>query len=115
MIHIGNIDIVTPSSYVVDIMDITNSERDSKGNMHIDLINTKYKLELSWNFLNKDDMKGLLKALHSNITFEVEFIDPATGDYKKATFYKGDRKIGMLDFIKGEPRWKDIKVNLIEV
>ena len=115
MIKINNVKIPVPSSYAPSIMDITKAERNSKGDMQIDLINKKYKLELSWNFLEQDDMTALLNALEANVTFQVEFIDPKSGKPKTATFYKGDRSMGILDFINGAARWKDIKVNLIEV
>lgn len=115
MIKINNVKIPVPSSYAPSIMDITKGERNSKGDMQIDLINKKYKLELSWNALEQDDMTALLNALEDNVTFQVEFIDPKTGKPKTATFYKGDRYMGMMDFIDGVARWKDIKVNLIEV
>lgn len=115
MIKINGIKIPSPNSYTPNIMDITKGERNSKGDMQIDLINKKYKLELSWNALEQDDMTALLNALEDNVTFQVEFIDPKSGKPKTATFYKGDRSMGMLDFINGAARWKDIKVNLIEV
>lgn len=115
MIKINNVKIPTPSSYTPSIMDITKAERNAKGDMQIDLINTKYKLELSWNFLNQEDMSKVLGALESKITFDVEFIDPKSGSPKTCTFYKGDRVMPMLDFKNGVARWKDFKVNLVEV
>ena len=115
MIKINNSNIPVPSSYSVSIMDITNAERNSKGDMQIDLINKKYKIELSWNVLKQNEMTALLNTLEANVTFKVEFIDPKTGNPKTAIFYKGDRSMGMIDFINGVARWKDIKVNLIEV
>ena len=73
MIKINNVKIPVPSSYAPSIMDITKAERNSKGDMQIDLINKKYKLELSWNFLEQDDMTALLNALEANVTFQVEW------------------------------------------
>ncbi|WP_053983432.1 DUF6711 family protein [Niameybacter massiliensis] len=114
MIRINGVDVQTPSSYMVNIMDITKSERNAKGNMQIDLINTKYKLELTWSLLTQTQITKILDALEARVTFEVTFVSP-TGSKLTRTFYKGDRSAPLLDYLDGQARWKDFKVNLIEV
>lgn len=115
MIKINNVAMPTPSGYTVGIMDIVNAERNAKGDMIIDLINTKYKIEVEWPTMDQATMSRLLSALESKVTFQVEFIDPITGNMKTSTFYKGDRNIPMMDFLNGKARWKNFKINLIEV
>lgn len=115
MIKINNVTMPTPSGYTPSIMDITNAERNSKGTMFIELIATKWKLELEWSFLTQEQMTQLLNALESNVIFDVEFVDPKTGSMNTAKCYKGDRNAPMQDYMNGIPRWKNLKVNLIEV
>jgi hypothetical protein len=113
MIEINNILIPTPSSLKFGIMDISNSERNSKGEMLIDRIATKRKLTLNWNYLEPYDLSNLL-ALVNNIFFFVKYPDPMTGDFETKTYYCGDRSIGMFSYIDGKPRWNDISFDLIE-
>ena len=115
MIKINNTAIICPSEYVVNIFDLTKAERNSKGDMQIDLIAKKYKLELSWKVLEQADMTKILNTLESNITFKVEFINPQTGSTITRQFYKGDRTMPFLDFKNGVARYKDFKISLIEV
>lgn len=104
-----------PSSFSVNYADITKAQRDSKGNMHIDLINTKIKLELTWGKLTSDEMKSLLGALNKNISFEVTFLDPSTNGNKTIICYKGDIKVPNIVFVKGEPQYSNFAVNLIQL
>lgn len=105
----------TPSSYSVNYMDISKADRDSLGNMHIDLINSKVKLELIWGKLTSEEMSSLLAALNSSISFEVTYYDPATNKNKAITCYKGDRKIPNISFVNGVPQYSNFAVNLIEL
>ncbi|WFA10327.1 DUF6711 family protein [Tissierella sp. Yu-01] len=114
MIKIDGKEIPSPSDYLVSIMDIsTNAERNAAGDLVMDRVATKRKIELSWRFLPKDELSTLLKSV-SSVFFEVEYIDPQEGTFKSGTFYCGDRSAGALDYINGNIRYRDIKFNLIE-
>lgn len=113
MIKINGVDIPAPSSYTVSIMDISKAERNVKGDMIIERIATKRKIELLWKYLSKEDLARVF-SLVSPVFFEVEYIDPQTNDKKIGTFYVGDRSAGALDYSDGNIKWKDIKFNLIE-
>lgn len=114
MIKIGTVDMPTPSGYTLGIMDIVDAERNSQGKMFIELIATKYKIELSWNYLNQADMTKLLDAL-SPVSFSVTFFDAASNTNKTANFYKSDRSVPMYDYVNNVARYKDFKINLIEL
>lgn len=114
LVTINGVAIATPSSYDWNIMDISNAERNAKGNIIIERINTKRKLELGWSYLTASQMSTLLQAV-SNVTFSVTFVDAQTNSTMTKTMYVGDRKTGMIDFQNGVPRYKDVKFNLIEV
>lgn len=113
MIKIDGITIPTPSDYQVGIMDISKAERNARGDLIIERIATKRKLEFSWKFLDKDHLSKLLKLV-SPVFFKVEYIEPQDNAFKTGTFYVGDRKIGALDYRSGNIRYKDIKFNIIE-
>ena len=115
MIKINNSSIISPNDYTVSIFDITKAERNSKGDMQIDLINKKFKVEVSWKILTQQEMTQILNALESSVTFKVEFLDPQTGSMITRDFYKGDRTIPIFDFKNGVARYKDFKISLIEV
>lgn len=113
MIRIDGVVIPTPSDYQIGIMDLSKAERNALGTMIIERIATKRKIELSWNYLSKENL-SLLFNLVSPVFFEVVYIDPQNGGNKTGTFYAGDRTAGALDYNNGNIRYKDIKFNLIE-
>lgn len=113
MIKINGVDIPTPSDYQVGIQDISKAERNANGTMIIERIATKRKIELSWNYLTKEQLQQVLNAV-SPVFFTVEYLDPQDNATRTGTFYAGDRNVGALDYIDGKVRWKDIKFNVIE-
>lgn len=114
MIFINSVKISTPSTLQIGIMDLSKAERNAKGNLIIERINTKRKLELSYNYLSATSLSTLLNAI-SGTTFTVTYPDAQTGANRTGTFYVGDRNAGAIDFQGGTVRYKDIKFNLIEV
>lgn len=113
MIKIEGVGIPTPTEYQVGIMDLVHAERNAAGNLVKDIIATKRKIELSWNYLSKEDTSKVLKLVSSNF-FTVEYIDPQENKKRTGFFYCGDRHVGALDYRNGNIRYKDIKFNLIE-
>lgn len=113
MIKINGVVLPTPSDYQIGIMDLSKAERNARGTMIIERIATKRKIELSWNYLSKDDLSRVLRLV-SSVFFTVEYIDPQENTWKTGTFYCGDRTAGALDYRNGVIRYKDIKFNLIE-
>lgn len=113
MIKINSVTIPTPSDYTVGIMDISKAERNATGEMIIERIATKRKLDLSWKYISQDDLSDLLNKITA-VFFTVEYPDPQTGVLKTGTFYVGDRSAAAIDYRSGVMRWKDIKFNFIE-
>ena len=113
MLTINSVQVPTPSDYLWGIYDISEAERNARGDLLRQLINTKRKLELMWRYLPKTELQELLQLV-SEPSFTVSFQDPQTGAVRTGTFYCGDRTVGALDYRQGQVRWKDIKFNLIE-
>lgn len=114
MITVDGSAIPTPSDYQVGVMDLSKAERNAKGEIIIERIATKRKIEVSWKYLSQGDLANLLSKVSTNIFFTVEYPDPLTGALRTGTFYVGDRNTSMLDFKNGVPRWKEIKFNFVE-
>lgn len=113
MLEINNSPIPTPDGFKVGIMDISDAERNAKGDMLIDRIATKRKLELSWKFLDSNELSKLLQLVN-NVFFFVKYPDPMTGNLETKTFYVGDRTVPMCMFKEGKVLWTDIGFNFIE-
>lgn len=113
MLEINNVPIPTPSSFQVGIMDLSKAERNAKGDMLIDRIATKRKIELKWKHLEVGQLASLLQLVN-NVYFFVKYPDPMTGRFETKTFYVGDRTTPMYSFIDGKPVWNDIGFNIIE-
>lgn len=112
LITINGVSIPTPSEYSLGILDISKLERNANGTMIGERIATKRKIEMKWNYLSKGDLTLILNSV-SNLFFAVTYEDPINGQVS-GTFYSGDKKCGMIDFLNGVPRYKDISFNLIE-
>ncbi|MBE1554811.1 DUF6711 family protein [Sporosarcina limicola] len=113
MLNVNGVAIPTPSDYSVGILDISKAERNARGDMIIERITTKRKLEVGWRYLSKSDLQKVMNAV-SPVFFKVEYLDPQTNSRKTGTFYAGDRNVGALDYMDGNIRWKDCKFSLIE-
>lgn len=114
LIKVNGVAFPNPSSYKVGVMDISKAERNANGRMVIDIIATKVKLEMSWNYLTEQQLSKILTAIKGN-TFNVEYLDPRTNSRQTRLFYVGDRQAGMYSYCKGKPLWTDIGFNFIEV
>lgn len=113
LITVNGVNLPTPTSFDVGIQDISKAERNANGTMIIERIATKRSLSLSYAYLLQSDTSMVLNAI-SPVFFTVTYVDPQTGGTNTGTFYPGDRKAGMLDFINGVPRYKDVQFQLIE-
>ena len=112
MLTINGVKVQAPKVFNPAHMDITNAERNAQGDMLIDLISRKRKLELEWVNIKDTEVKKLINAMDP-IIFNVTYPDPKEGKVTK-TFYKGDRTWGMYMYNNGDPIWSSFKVNLIE-
>lgn len=113
LIRVNGVAIPTPSDIKFNVMDITNSERNANGTMIMELIAQKQKIELSWNFLKKEDLNSIISAV-DGIFFQVTYPNPKTGILTTKTMYSGDRTMSALDYINGNIRYKDVKMSFIE-
>jgi len=113
LLKIAGATIAAPTKYEVGIMDINKLERNANGDMIGERITTKIKLELAWTMLSGSEMSQLQNLL-APLFFSVEYLDPKYNSMKTITCYAGDRKGGLINFVKGNPTYKDFTVNIIQ-
>lgn len=71
-----------------------NSGRDTtnaNGTMVLNVIDTKYRLDLVCRHLTNDEMVDFYSEIIKQPIMEVEFYNPFTGQNQTATVYRGDR------------------------
>lgn len=113
MIRIDGSEIPTPSGYQVSVMDISKTERNARGQMIIERVAIKRKLDLSWAYLVGGELQQLL-CLVGPVFFTVEYPDPEGGAARTGTFYVDDRSVAAMDYLDGQTRWKDVGLSLVE-
>ena len=105
----------SPSSMKVTVFDVSSTaDRNASGNVVIDRVGIKRKLELSWAHLSGDELSRLLTAVGQDVFFAVEYPDPVTGGMNSIVCYAGDRSSGVLRMEGGVPVWTKIEMNWIE-
>lgn len=113
LISIDGVALPTPSEYSVGIYDVSKAERNANGNMIIERITTKQKIQISYAYLSADDLFTVLNAI-SPVFYNVTYIDPSTNSERISSFYCGDRNMGLVSFVDGIPKYTGISFNLIE-
>lgn len=105
----------TPASMKLTVFDVSSTaDRNASGNVVIDRVGTKRKLELSWAYLSGEALSTLLRAIGTEVFFTVEYPDPVTGGTNSIVCYTGDRSAGVLRIMDGKPIWTKIEMNWIE-
>ena len=113
MLKVNGTTIKTPKRMSVGIYDVSKSEdRNAQGDILIDRVAVKRKVECEWGALTNAEMSALLSACTA-VFFSVTFPDPQTGGNKTMTCYVGDRTAPVYKY-NGTPLWEGLKMNFIE-
>lgn len=113
LISVRGVVLPTPTEYDVGIMDLSKAERNVKGQMIIERIATKRKIEVGWSYLTGSQYSQILNLVDP-VFFSVTYFDPKSNGMVTGTFYSGDRVAPMMRFQNGVANWKDVKFSLIE-
>lgn len=114
IIKVNGVTLPAPTKYDVGIMDIIKATRNTLGDMTIEVIATKRKIELDLSMLNSFEVSQVLKLV-SAPPFSVEYRDPQDNSMRTGMFYSGDRKSSGLNFTNGKMEWKSLTFNIIEM
>lgn len=116
LIKINGQYIPNPSSLQWGIQSVSDSNagRDMKGEMHVNLVTRKRKLELTWNAVDFQTASEILSAVNGE-TFNVTYRDALTNNTETRKFYVGDRSAPVYSYAVGHQWYSNIAFNLIEV
>ena len=113
MLKVNGTTIKTPKRMSVGIYDVSKSaDRNAQGDILIDRVAVKRKVECEWGALTNAEMSALLSACTA-VFFSVTFPDPQTGGDKTITCYVGDRTAPVYKY-NGTPLWEGLRMNFIE-
>lgn len=115
-IRVNSVDIKTPQKCSVGIYDVAaKADRNAQGDILIDRVAVKRKLEMEWGAMTDAEISTLLSAV-TDVFFDVTYPDPVTAAYKTIICYVGDRTAPVLKFDTGtsQPYWEGLKMNFIE-
>ena len=112
-VSINGVGLPAPSEFQVSIMDISKANRNAKGSMIIERIATKHKLAFTYTYITRTDLDFILNLIAPTF-YNVSYLNPQTNKTRTASFYCGDRDVGMIDYINGVARYRDFTFNLIE-
>lgn len=114
LLQIGGKDMPTPTEYSISYMDLSKADRNANGSMIIERIATKRKLALTWSYITAVDLSTILQAI-APTSYTVYFRDAQYNNMQTGVFYCGDRNVGMISYIDGNPVYKDFSFDLIEL
>ena len=106
-----------PSSFQVDIMDLSSEEtgRLLNGSASKDIVAIKRKLTMSWNTLTWTQCSHLLKQVKNKPSFHVIYPDPEDGIYMDRIFYVGDRTSPAVRIVDGSEYWNGVSFDFVEI
>lgn len=116
LIQINGTYIPDPSSLQWGIQSVSDSNagRDMSGNMHVNLVTRKRKIELSWNGIDFATTAEILQAVNPE-TFNVTYLDALTNTRLTKKFYVGDRTAPVHSYVEGYRWYNNVSFNIIEV
>ena len=105
----------SPSALAVSAFDVNGtSERNARGDLVIDRVAEKRRLDLEWAHLTPGQMAALLTAVGGNAFFEATYPDPQTGGLRTMTCCAEERSAAVLRMEGGAPVWRGLKMRWIE-
>ncbi|MCM1296233.1 MAG: hypothetical protein NC311_11885 [Muribaculaceae bacterium] len=94
---------------------LDKAERTVDGTMVVDVIGTKRKVDVSWEYLSKEDMTTLAKEIGGDKFAEIAYHDNATGDLVTMTGRSGGLTyMPHYDWAKGKIMWKSVSLSFTE-
>ena len=113
--NINNKTIKSPSEISLSCEDLDKAERTIDGTMVVDLIGIKRKVDVSWEYLSKEDMAVLSGEVKSRNFVTITFHDNATGALTTMTARPKDLAyLPYYDWAKAQIMWKSVAISFVE-
>lgn len=106
--------IKTPTELKVGVFRISKAERLANGDMSLDIIAVKRRLDCTWAVISAIELQQIMDILDSGTFYTVEYIDPKNGEAGTITAYVGDINQSAWYRKDGIRFWKDVSLALIE-
>lgn len=107
--------IKAPTEITVSTENLDKAERTVDGTMVVDIIGEKRKLDCTWDFLSKADMKTLAEQTKHTAFTEVTFHDKETGELVTMTARgEGLAYMPHYNWSRGELVWKTVTISFKE-
>lgn len=107
--------IKSPTELSVSPEILDKSERTVDGTMVVDIIGTKKKVDVSWEYLSKEDMTILATAVGNDKFTEIAFNDEKSGELITMTARsQGLNYQPYYNWSKGKLMWKSVSVSFKE-
>lgn len=105
----------SPTEMSVSEEDLNKAERTMDGTMVIDIIGRKTKLNVSWEYLRKDEMCMLREAGSRSMFVTVSYYAPDTGELTTMTARaEGLAFQPYYDWAKAELLWRSVSISFTE-
>lgn len=113
MIKINSEVIKTPQRCTIGVQNISYSDRNAYGDMLIDRVAVKRKIEMDWGALSNSDCSTILTAV-ADVFFRVDYPDPESGAEDVIVCYADKKTAPMLKYTGTTPYWEGLSLTLIE-
>ena len=105
-----------PTDYKVDFEPIVDAKRNANGDMVMEYITEKQKVNLKWERLNGERYSEILRSRSGvKIVGELVFFDPESGITVKKQMYASPISAPIVRYENNLQIWKDVAVNFIEM
>lgn len=117
ILKINDIVIKTPAAVTWSLQDLSSPEsgRDLTGLMHKDRVAQKVKLACKWAAMPTSEASILLRAVNSQVNFQLTYFDVMQNGIRTSTFYVGDRSAPYLWVRKDSRMVENVSFDFIEV
>lgn len=108
-------EIKAPTEITVSLEILDKSERTIDGTLVVDIVGEKRKVDVNWEYISKEDMTTLTKAISGYKFVEISFHDNSTGSLTTMIA----RSEGLTyqphyDWSKAKIMWKSVSISFTE-
>ncbi len=104
-----------PTELSVSFETLDKAERTVDGTMVVDIIGTKRRVDVSWDYLSKEDMTTLSNSVGRDNFTEINYPDDETGDLiTMIARAEGLTYQPHYDWAKSRLMWKSVSVTFTE-
>ena len=103
--------IAAPTEISISLESLDKVERTMDGTMVVDIIGEKRSVEVTWEYLSKEDMTKLSTAVKNSKFVNVSFHDKETGNLVTMEAHgEGLTYLPYFDWVKNKLLWKTVSI-----